>query len=101
MIITDLAIRNRTTVAVLGLIIILMGCYSYMSLPREAFPDIPIPHILVNTLYELFGEQPEDEEWKTRGTVRRDREEDARPDYDIYGKVIDDEPGEDDSRLDR
>ncbi|NOR66664.1 MAG: MMPL family transporter, partial [Woeseiaceae bacterium] len=58
MLITDLAIRNRTTVAVLGLIIILMGGYSYMSLPREAFPDIPIPHILVNTLYE--GVAPED-----------------------------------------
>ena len=58
MLITDLAIRNRTTVAVLGLIIILMGGYSYLSLPREAFPDIPIPHILVSTIYE--GVSPED-----------------------------------------
>lgn len=58
MLLTDLAIRNRTTVAVLGLIIILMGGYSYLSLPREAFPDIPIPHILVNTRYE--GVSPED-----------------------------------------
>jgi multidrug efflux pump len=52
MLITDLAIRNRTTVAVLGLIIILMGSYCYLSLPREAFPDIPIPHILISTNYE-------------------------------------------------
>jgi len=58
MLITDLAIRNRTTVAVLGLIIILMGGYSYLSLPREAFPDIPIPHILISTNYE--GISPED-----------------------------------------
>jgi multidrug efflux pump len=58
MIITDTAIRNRTTVAVLGLIIILMGGYSYLTLPREAFPDIPIPQILVNTMYE--GVSPED-----------------------------------------
>jgi multidrug efflux pump len=60
MLLTDVAIRNRTTVAVLGLIIVLMGVYSYISLPREAFPDIPIPHILVSTTYE--GVSPEDME---------------------------------------
>ncbi|MHC4582166.1 MAG: efflux RND transporter permease subunit, partial [Planctomycetota bacterium] len=60
MLLTDVAIRNRTTVAVLGLIIILMGGYSYMSLPREAAPDIPIPFIMVTTIYE--GVSPEDME---------------------------------------
>jgi len=60
MLLTDVAIRNRTTVAVLGLIIILMGSYSYMSLPREAAPDIPIPFIMVTTTYE--GVSPEDME---------------------------------------
>jgi len=58
MILTDLAIKNRTTVAVLGLLVILLGGYSYYSLPREAFPDIPIPYILINTIYE--GVSPED-----------------------------------------
>ena len=58
MLITDVAIKNRTTVAVLAFIIILMGGYSYLSLPREAFPDIPIPYILINTTYE--GVSPED-----------------------------------------
>jgi multidrug efflux pump subunit AcrB len=58
MLITDVAIKNRTTVAVLGLIIILLGGYSYLSLPREAFPDIPIPYIMVTTTYE--GVSPED-----------------------------------------
>jgi multidrug efflux pump len=58
MIITDAAIRNRTTVAVLGFIILLFGVYSYVTLPREAFPDIPIPHIMVNTVYE--GVSPAD-----------------------------------------
>ena len=70
MLITDLAIRNRTTVAVLGFIIILMGGYSYLSLPREAFPDIPIPHILVNTRYE--GVSPEDIE--TSVTMKIEKE---------------------------
>ncbi len=60
MLLTDVAIRNRTTVAVLGLIILLMGGYSYFSLPREAAPDIPIPYILVTTTYE--GVSPEDVE---------------------------------------
>ncbi len=70
MLITDFAIRNRTTIAVLGLIIILMGGYSYMSLPREAFPDIPIPHILVTTTYE--GVSPEDIE--TSVTMKIEKE---------------------------
>ena len=70
MLITDVAIRNRTTVAVLGLIIILMGGYSYMSLPREAFPDIPIPHIMVTTMYE--GVSPEDIE--TSVTMKIEKE---------------------------
>lgn len=58
MFLTDAAIRNRTTVVVLGLIIILMGATSYVSLPREAAPDIPIPYIMVTTVYE--GVSPED-----------------------------------------
>jgi len=70
MLITDTSIRNRTTVAVLGLIIILMGGYSYLSLPREAFPDIPIPHIMVTTAYE--GVSPEDIE--TSVTMKIEKE---------------------------
>jgi multidrug efflux pump len=58
MILTDISIKNRTTVAILGLMILILGVYSYFSLPREAFPDIPIPHILVNTIYE--GVSPAD-----------------------------------------
>jgi len=70
MIVTDTSIRNRTTVAVLGLIIILMGGYSYLSLPREAFPDIPIPQILISTSYE--GVSPEDIE--TSVTMKIEKE---------------------------
>jgi len=70
MLLTDLAIKNRTTVAVLGLIIILVGGYSYLSLPREASPDIPIPHIMVHTVYE--GVSPEDME--TSVTMKIEKE---------------------------
>ncbi len=70
MLLTDLAIKNRTTVAVLGIIIILMGGYSYLTLPREAAPDIPIPYILVTTTYE--GVSPEDME--TSVTMKIEKE---------------------------
>ncbi len=70
MLITDLAIKNRTTIGVLGLIIILIGGTSYLSLPREAFPDIPVPHIMVTTTYE--GVSPEDME--TSVTMKIEKE---------------------------
>ncbi len=70
MLLTDVSIRNRTTVAVLGLIIVLLGGYSYVSLPREAFPDIPIPYIMITTMYE--GVSPQDVE--TSVTMKIEKE---------------------------
>jgi multidrug efflux pump len=70
MLLTDVAIKNRTTVAVLGIIIVLLGGYSYMTLPREAAPDIPIPYVLVTTTYE--GVSPEDME--TSVTMKIEKE---------------------------
>ncbi|MBN2589099.1 MAG: efflux RND transporter permease subunit, partial [Sedimentisphaerales bacterium] len=58
MLLTDVAIKNRTTIAMIGLIIVIAGGYSYMTLPREAFPDIPIPQIMISTMHE--GVSPED-----------------------------------------
>ena len=58
MILSDAAIRNRTTVAVLTVVIAVFGAYSYITLPRESSPDIPVPFIIVTTLYE--GVSPED-----------------------------------------
>ncbi|MBN1360725.1 MAG: efflux RND transporter permease subunit [Sedimentisphaerales bacterium] len=70
MLLTDVAIRNRTTVAVLGLLIVFLGVTSYVTLPREAAPDIPIPYILVTTTYE--GVSPEDIE--TSVTMKIEKE---------------------------
>ncbi len=70
MLITDVAIKNRTTVFVLGLIIVILGVYSYISLPREAFPDIAIPYVLINTTYE--GISPQDIE--TSVTMKIEKE---------------------------
>lgn len=58
MIISNAAIRNRTTVGVLCLLILVIGLYSYITLPRESDPDVPIPFILVTTIYE--GVSPAD-----------------------------------------
>ncbi len=58
MILSDVAIRNRTTVGVLIVLILVFGTYSYITLPRESSPDVPIPFVLVTTSHE--GVSPED-----------------------------------------
>ena len=52
MLISNAAIRQRSTVFALMLIIIVVGIYSYATLPRESTPDITIPYVLVVTPYE-------------------------------------------------
>ncbi|MBI4832184.1 MAG: efflux RND transporter permease subunit, partial [Candidatus Lindowbacteria bacterium] len=60
MIISDAAIKNRTSVYVLIVMIVLFGLYCYITLPREAAPDIPVPYIFVTTTYT--GVSPTDME---------------------------------------
>ena len=60
MYITDMAIRNRVTVFVMAAGLIVFGAISYMTLPREAEPDITIPYIIVTTTYR--GVSPADME---------------------------------------
>jgi len=48
---TSWALKNRNTIFLLTLILIGFGFYSYRSLPKELFPDIVIPTIMVQTLY--------------------------------------------------
>ncbi len=60
MIISNVAINNRTTVGTLVAVIAIMGAFSYLTIPRENEPDVPIPYIVVTTAYE--GVSPEDVE---------------------------------------
>jgi len=60
MIVTNLSIRNRTTVFVLSAALIISGAWAYSVLPREAAPDVQIPIVLVNTSYR--GVSPADME---------------------------------------
>ena len=57
---TSWAIDNRTSIFVLTVFITLLGLMSYMSIPKEQFPEIVIPTIIVSTPYP--GTSPEDME---------------------------------------
>lgn len=48
---TTWALKNKNTVFLLSFILIAFGIYSYRSLPKELFPEIYWPRVLVQTLY--------------------------------------------------
>lgn len=51
-------VRNAATVLLVTLSIFVFGWLSYKDLPRESFPDVEIPVVLVTTVY--VGVSPED-----------------------------------------
>lgn len=55
---SSLSINNRTSVIILSFIIIVMGVISYISMPKENFPEVVIPTIYVGTPYP--GNSPVD-----------------------------------------
>lgn len=57
---TSWSIDNRTSVYFLVLILTVFGIFSYNSLPKEQFPEIVIPQIIVSTVYP--GTSPVDME---------------------------------------
>jgi multidrug efflux pump len=57
---TDVALRNRTSVAALLVIIGILGVSAYLSVPKEANPEITVPIIHVGTYYG--GVAPKDME---------------------------------------
>lgn len=52
------ALRNKTSVYIIVLIIVFAGLSSYLNMPKELFPEIKIPTIYVNTVYP--GNSPSD-----------------------------------------
>ena len=60
MFISNVSIKNRTTVGVLMFLIVVTGTLSYITLPRESEPDVEIPIVIITTAYE--GVSPEDVE---------------------------------------
>ena len=52
---------SRSRVVVMALVMILaVGAYAYISIPKESSPEIPIPTLYVSTTLE--GISPEDSE---------------------------------------
>ena len=45
------AINNKNTVYLIVLAIITFGTYSYVTMPKELFPDINMPTVMVQTMY--------------------------------------------------
>jgi multidrug efflux pump len=75
----NLAVDNRVAVYILVLIIVVIGFQSYMSMPREAAPDITIPYVIVSVPYvgvsptdmEGLITQPMEKEFKTLKDVKQ------------------------------
>jgi multidrug efflux pump subunit AcrB len=67
---TSFAVEHRTSVVVLLVIIALMGTFSYSTTPKEAFPELAIPIIAVNTLYP--GVSPADVESQITRVIEDD-----------------------------
>jgi len=52
------SIDNKTSIFIMTIILSIVGIVSYLNLPKEKFPDIVIPTIMVNTIYP--GSAPAD-----------------------------------------
>lgn len=48
---TSLALENKNTVYLLTVILLIFGIYSYTSLPKELFPEVYYPTIMVHSPY--------------------------------------------------
>lgn len=55
---TSWAIDNKLSIYVLVIIIAVFGLFNYLTIPKEQFPEIVIPNIIVNTVYP--GTSPTD-----------------------------------------
>ena len=54
------SIDNKTSIYIITIIITLAGLFSYNKLPKEQFPEVKFPSILITTIYP--GTSPTDME---------------------------------------
>lgn len=54
------SIDNKTSIYILTIIITLAGLFSYIGLPKEQFPEVKFPSIIISTIYP--GTSPKDME---------------------------------------
>lgn len=55
---TNLAVDNATSIFILTFMILLFGMRSYINTPKEAYPEVTMPQLFVNTVY--FGNAASD-----------------------------------------
>ena len=55
---TSLALKNKTSIFLLTIVIAAAGLLSYNSLPKELYPEVVIPYVMVQTAYP--GNNPSD-----------------------------------------
>ena len=55
---TNLSLKNKTSVFILTALLTLFGLFSYKNMPKSLFPDIVMPTIMVQTIYP--GNSPAD-----------------------------------------
>ena len=55
---TNLSLKNKTSVFILTALLTLFGLFSYNNMPKSLFPDIVMPTIMVQTIYP--GNTPAD-----------------------------------------
>ncbi len=48
---TSFALRNRTSMFLLTAVLIIYGVISYFSLPKELFPEVNMPWVMIQTVY--------------------------------------------------
>src|SRR5690554_5438769 len=52
---TQVTLKNRTAILMLGLILTLAGIGSYVSIPKESNPSVDVPYFFITTLYPGIG----------------------------------------------
>ena len=67
---TELSLKSRVTVFFLMAAVIFAGLTAYRTLPRESYPDIEIPLIIVYTIYP--GAAPADVEKQVTDQLERE-----------------------------
>jgi len=55
---TTLALKNKNTIYLLAVMLLIFGVISYVTMPKELFPEINFPTVFVQTVYP--GNSPED-----------------------------------------
>ena len=66
---TNLAVDNSTSIVLITVMILFFGIWSYLTMPKEQFPEASLPQIFINTPY--FGySAPDVEDLVTRSIER-------------------------------